>query len=220
MAPAIARAHISISSGAAAANTTQEVSFSVGHGCEGSDTLKVRVQIPAGITSVRPMPNDFGKASIEKDAAGLVTAVIWQKADADLYAADIAYYKLIIRLKTPDMPFTTLYFPIEQTCKSADGGVTTVNWSMLPGAAAADGGVADEPAAELNIAPARVAGWNKLKTAVAVTELKRFFGDAQIVWKGAAAYSANAATTDLIKATAGVTPLTSLAAGDEIWVKY
>jgi len=53
-----------------------------------------------------------------------------------------------------------------------------------------------------------------------VPDLSVFFNDAQIVWKGAAAYSANPATTDLIKATSGVSGLSSLAANDEVWVKY
>jgi hypothetical protein len=50
--------------------------------------------------------------------------------------------------------------------------------------------------------------------------LKAFFGDAQIVWKGTAAFSANPTTAGLIAGTSGVTALTSIAAGDVIWVKH
>jgi hypothetical protein len=56
--------------------------------------------------------------------------------------------------------------------------------------------------------------------AVSVADLGVYFTDAQIVWKGTAAYSLNPTTTELIKATSGASPLDALAAGDEIWVKY
>jgi uncharacterized protein YcnI len=219
LAPAAAGAHVSIISGPGAANATQEVTFGVGHGCEGADTYKVKVDIPAGVTSVRPMRSDFGKVAVEKDAAGLVTAVTWQKADADALDADIAFYKLVIRMKLPDKPFTTVFFPAHQTCRAANGTLSVVDWKMLPTDAPVDGGE-DEPAPSIAIVPAHKPGWNKMTVAVAVADLGTYFGDAQIVWKGSAAYSANPATTDLIKATSGVTALTSLAAGDEIWVKY
>jgi hypothetical protein len=53
-----------------------------------------------------------------------------------------------------------------------------------------------------------------------VPDLSVFFGDAQIVWKGTAAYSSNPATAELAKMTSGVSELTALDAGDEIWVRY
>jgi periplasmic copper chaperone A len=219
VAPRAVSAHISIVSGVAASNATQEIVFGVGHGCEGADTNKVRIEIPAGVTSVRPMRSDFGKASVEKDAAGTITAVAWQKADADALDADLAYYKLVVRLKTPDKPYTSLFFVAHQTCRAMDGALSTVDWSMKPGDAVPDGGES-EPAPTLLLAPAHKPGWNKLVVALAVTDLASTFGDAQIVWKDAAAWSPSATTTDLIKATPGVTALTALVAGDTIWVRY
>jgi len=217
--PDLAQAHVSIASGAAFANTTQEVVFGIGHGCAGADTYRVRVQIPAGVTSVRAMRGDFGAASVERDATGVVTTVVWQKADADLLAEDVAYYKLVLRLKVPNAPFSTVYFPTQQTCRAADGTTTTTAWVGLPTDPAVDGGT-DEPAPALLVVPARVPGWNKVTVPAAVSDLGAYFGDALIVWKGAAAFSSNPATKELITATPGVTALTSLAASDEIWVKY
>ena len=214
---AFSAGHVSISSGPGFADTTQEVTFSVGHGCEGFDTSGVRLTIPAGVTSVRAVPNDFGKATVEKDAAGLVTAVSWQKAPADVLPGDTAYYKLVVRFRVPNQPFTTVHFPARQTCIGADGGLMNVDWTAtmpLP-----DGG-GPEPAPALNIVPARRPGWNKYTVPAAISDLSIFFGDALIVWKGSAAYSANPNTASLIGMTAGVTSLTALAANDEIWVKY
>ena len=206
--PAVAAAHISVASGPGFANTTQEITFGVGHGCAGADTYRVRVEIPAGVTSVRPLRSDFGKVSVEKDAAGTITAVSWQKADADALDADLAYYKLVVRLKVPDQPFTTLFFPAQQTCRAADGTMSTVDWKMLPTDPVVDGGT-DEPAPALVVLPARKPGWNKFVVAQAVPDVAALFGDAQIVWKGSAAYSANPATAELIAATPGVTALTA-----------
>lgn len=213
--PALASAHISVSSGPGFANTTQEIVFGVGHGCAGADTYSVRMEIPAGVTSVRPERSDFGKVSVEKDAAGNVTAIAWQKADQDLLESDISYYKLAIRLKVPNQPFTTLYFPTRQTCKASDGTLTTTDWVGTP----ATSGSA-EPAPALQIVPARKPGWNKFTVPSALSDLGVFFGDAQIVWKGSAAYSPNPATLELAQGTDGVTTLTGLQANDEVWVKY
>ena len=188
----------------------------------------MRLEIPAGVTSVRPERSDFGKVSVEKDAAGVITAVVWQKAVADALDSDIAYYKLVVRMKVPDVPFQTLYFPAHQTCRAMDGTMSVVDWIGTPtttaatpdGGTDADAGAEPEPAPALVVLPARRAGWNKLTVAQAVADLSVVFGDAQIVWKGTAAYSANPTTVELINATTGVTALTSLDASDEIWVKY
>lgn len=218
--PGVARAHVSIVSGPGFANTTQEITFGVGHGCAGADTYRVRIEIPADVLSVRPMRSDFGKVSVEKDTAGTITAVSWQKPDADALDADLAYYKLVVRLKVPNKPFTTYFFKSQQTCRAMDGTLSTVGWTMLPTDPVVDGGSTDEPAPALVVLPARQPGWNKFVVAQPVADLSTIFSDAQIVWKGTAAYSANANTAALIGSTTGVTALTSLAANDEIWVKY
>jgi len=80
-----------------------------------------------------------------------------------------------------------------------------------------------EPSPLLVVVPAHSPGWNKiaLTAAVAAKDFGAYFGDAQVVWKGSAAFSANATVSALIGTTAGVTTLTTdLAIGDEIWVKY
>jgi len=208
-----AQAHISIASTPGTANVTQEVTFGVGHGCDGKDTVKVTIDIPAGVTSVRPMRSDFGNVSLTKNGT-VVTGVTWEKTDP-LAQGDIAYYKLVIRLKPPNTPFTQVVFPAHQTCKDAQGNLTVVDWTAAPGT---DAGTAEE-APVLQVMPARVAGWNKYTLPADVKDLK-VFNDALIVWKGNAAYSGNANTLAQIKAEAGVTELKELKSGDEIWVKY
>jgi uncharacterized protein YcnI len=212
-----AQAHIEIDSGNATSNATNEVVFGVGHGCSGADTNKVVVEIPAGVTSVRPMRSDFAMPTVEKDTAGNVTTITWQKT-ADALDTDIAFYRLTVRLKTPDKPFTTIYFVAHQTCRAADGTLSTVDWSDLP--TTPQNQQTGNPAAALKLLPARVAGWNKYTVPAAMPDLKVYFSDALIVWKGTSAFSANTNITPLITTTSGVTALTSLNANDEVWVKY
>lgn len=215
---ALALGHVSIISGPGIANATQELTFGVGHGCAGNDTSMVRTTIPAGVTSVRAMTSDFGRATVGVDGTGAPTSVTWQRATADLLPVDTNFYKLTLRVKLPNTPFQVLYFPTEQTCVQADGGTLTSSWTDTSGLPP-DGGT-QEPSPAVVIVPAHKPGWNKLTMPVAVENLGVFFSDAQIVWRGNAAYSASSTTTELIAGTAGVTSLSALAAGDEIWVKY
>jgi uncharacterized protein YcnI len=213
--PGVALAHVSVTSGPAFANTTQEITFAVGHGCEGSDTTRVVIEIPAGVTSVRPETSDFGQVDVATDDAGTVVLVSWQKPEGAVLPTDTLFYKLLVRLKTPDAPFSTLYFPAHQTCRAADSTTKIVDWVGLD---ETDASV--EPAPALRVVPARFPGWNKFTVAGAVTDLSFFFPDADIVWRDTSAYSINPTTMDLITATDGVSALDSLRAGDEIWVKY
>jgi len=211
-----ALAHVEVQSGTAPSNATSEVVFAVGHGCSGNDTLKVVVDIPAGVTGVRPMRSDFANPTVQKDPAGTITSVTWQKPVAEALDSDALFYRLSIRLKTPDQPLTTVYFPVHQTCRAANGDLTTVDWIDIPPSTATG-----NPAAALKLVPARMPGWNKFTVPVAMTDLSVFFKDASIVWKGtASAYSANPHIASLITGTSGVSSLTSLNAGDEVWVKY
>lgn len=216
LAPATVWAHVSIASGPAFADVSQEVTFGVGHGCEGADTYAVSVEIPAGVTSIRPETSDFGQVDVETDSAGTIVRVIWQKPDADVLDSDTQYYKLTMRLRTPDEPFTSLFFPSQQTCRAADGTETVVDWVGID---VEEGGEV-EPAPELFVVPERFPGWNRFTVGTAIADLGVFFADAEIVWRGNAAYSINPTTVDLIGSTEGVTLLESLEADDEIWVKY
>jgi periplasmic copper chaperone A len=208
---ATARAHVSLSSGPAFANKSQKITFGVGHGCEGADTASVRVDIPAGITSVRAMTSDFGKPMFIKDVSNNITAVVWTKADAEVLPEDLGFYDITLRARVADVPFTTIVWKVTQTCKLTDGTVLPpVVWEGVDGPA-------------LKVVPARLTGWNKFVVgrAVVAADLPGYFGDAQIVWRGAAAYSPNANIMAQIGTTAGVTVLNAdLAPNDEIWVKY
>src|SRR5687768_9697409 len=210
---AVAGAHPHIDSGPAQANKSgQLVTFGVSHGCTGKDTVKITIAIPAGITSVRGLYGPFGAPTVTKTGTD-VTSVTWEKATYE--AGDDTYPQFTLRLKVADVPFTSIPFTVTQTCRDASGD-TVVVWDAPDDA----GGNA---APRLTVVPSRSTGWNKLtlSTAVAQDDIPMYFADAQIVWKGTAAYSSNAAVAAMIAMTPGVTALSGgLAAGDEIWVKY
>jgi hypothetical protein len=224
--PSLAAAHITITSGPAIANKSgQKVTFAVNHGCTAAnnkklDTLSFQVDVPAGIdpASVRAMPSDFAaKPEVTKDGAN-VTSVKWSRNADDLQSDDLAYYEVTLRLKVMDVPFTKIPFVISQVCRPPGGTIlddVTVIWTGPPSEA--------EPSPLLVVVPARSTGWNKLvlTTGVAAADFGAYLGDAQVVWRGTAAFSPNATVAGLIAKTSGVSTLAGdLASGDEIWVKY
>jgi uncharacterized protein YcnI len=219
----LAHAHVGLTAAGPYAGATVEANFNVGHGCAGLDTYSVKIRIPSGVTSVRVVENgSFATVTTEKDAAENVTSVTFTKAQGAVRAADDAFYKLVLRLKLPANPFTTVYFPTSQVCKSADGNMTmTTEWSATT-EPVPDAGEQAEPAPALLVLPTRAPGWNKYTAATGMDKLKvaDLFKDALIVWAGEAAYSANPNTTELIKAEDGVEVLEVIQPGTEFWVKY
>ena len=216
----VARAHVSISSGPATANKSQIITFGVGHGCTDAndkhlDTVKVRIELPSTMTSVRGLRSDFGPPAVTK--SNTMTVVEWTKPAADLLEGDDAYYELEVRARVPDAPLSKLKIVVIQTCQNKTTSATVESrWE------ADEGATTGEPAPYLTIVPAHSTGWTKLTVPRAITqdEVAMYFGDAQILWRGTAAYSSNANTAALISTTPGVTALDGLAANDEIWVKY
>ena len=215
--PAAAFAHVSLA-GPGYAGKSQVLVFSIGHGCTGADTISLEIMLPEELSSVRAMPGAFGDLKVNADEDGVVSSVVWSKDDAR--DADELFYQFSLRAKLPDAPFTTLLFPATQVCRAADGTETTVKWAATAEeVAAAKEGEEPEPAPTLVILPARAPGWNKYEAKDAIDDLS-IFDDAEIVWVGDAAYSANPTTMELIADESDVNVLTKIKAGAEIWVKY
>jgi uncharacterized protein YcnI len=212
LATAGAHAHVEIAA-PAFAGTSQIITLNVGHGCEGADTVGVEVQIPKEVTSVRGLPNFFGFADVKTDASGAVTSVVWTKTDTR--PADDQFYQVQIRIKVPEMPFQTLYFPTTQHCRNAEGDESSTAWTST----ATPVPEGKEPAPALVVLPPRTPGWNKYTAPKNITDLS-VFDDAQIVWVGDSAYSPNEATAAMIASEDGVSQLTKIDAKAEIWVKY
>lgn len=204
-----ALAHVSVS-GPGFAGQRQILTFNVGHGCAGDDTVAVEIRLPEQVNAVRPVRGALGEGEVMTSSAGIPLAVTFSKQNAR--AMDDQYYRVALQITVPDTPFTTLYFPAIQTCRSAVGDETTHEWIGLPGDP-------EDPAPALTIMPERRPGWNKVVPDQTLTDLS-LFDDAQIVWQGNAAYSGSETTMELIMNTADVGVLSEISAGMDVWVKY
>lgn len=150
-----ARAHVTLESKQAAIGSYYKAVFAVPHGCTGSATVRLRVQIPEGVISVKPMPKPGwtvetvkGKYAVEYQHHGSkfsegVKEVVWSggRLADDNYDEFIAATYLTTGLK----PNTTLYFPVVQECEQ---GVS--RWIDIP----KDGGHDDKsPAPGVTLTP-------------------------------------------------------------------
>ncbi|WP_245294259.1 DUF1775 domain-containing protein [Rhizobium etli] len=66
-----ANAHVTLEQSQAQSGKAYKAVLRVGHGCEGKATIKIRVQIPEGLLSAKPMPKsgwtmDKGNAAYER----------------------------------------------------------------------------------------------------------------------------------------------------------
>ena len=132
-----ASAHVTLENRQATVGSYYKAVFTVPHGCAGSATIKIRVQIPEGVIAVKPMPKAGwsveaikGKYSAEYDYHGKkfsegVKEVVWNggKLPDDNYDEFVVSTFLTGGLK----PNSTLYFPVVQECEQ---GVS--RWIDIP----------------------------------------------------------------------------------------
>lgn len=132
-----ANAHVTLENRQTITGSFYKAVFAVPHGCAGSPTTKIRVQIPEGVIAVKPMPKAGwsveaikGKYAAEYDFHGSkfsegVKEVVWSggKLPDDNYDEFVVSTYLTDGLK----PNTTLYFPVVQECEQ---GVS--RWIDIP----------------------------------------------------------------------------------------
>jgi uncharacterized protein YcnI len=137
LATSSASAHITLENREATIGSSYKAVFVVPHGCAGSATIKIRVQIPEGVIGVKPMPKPGwtveaikGKYAADYDFHGAklsegVKEVVWSggKLPDDNYDEFVISTFLTNSLK----PNTTLYFPTLQECEQ---GVS--RWIDIP----------------------------------------------------------------------------------------
>ena len=122
-----AHAHVTLEGRQATIGTWYKAVFAVPHGCAGSATTKIRVQIPDGVIDVKPMPKPGwnvevvkGKYAAPYDFHGGkilegAKEVVWSggKLADDNYDEFVISTYLTATLK----PDTVLYFPTVQECE-------------------------------------------------------------------------------------------------------
>jgi uncharacterized protein YcnI len=155
-----ALAHVTLETRETPVGTGYKAIFRVPHGCKGAATVKLRVQIPAGVIAVKPMPKPgwsvetvkgkYDKAYPYYHGAMLsegVTEVAWSGGTL----LDEHYDEFVLQafLTTELKPETTLYFPVVQECEQG-----AERWIEIPegGKTAAD---YEKPAPGVKLLPAK-----------------------------------------------------------------
>jgi uncharacterized protein YcnI len=154
-----ASAHVTLENRQASPGSYYKAVFAIPHGCAGSATVKIRVQIPEGVIAVKPMPKPGwtletvkGKYATSYSHHGAtvtegVKEVAWSggKLMDDNYDEFVVSTFLTGSLK----PNTTLYFPVVQECEQ---GIS--RWIDIPeGDKTAHGHDSKSPAPGVKLMP-------------------------------------------------------------------
>lgn len=128
---AAANAHVTISPDTAEAGAYAVLTVSVPHGCDGSATTRVAIQIPDGINAVTPTRNAF--YSVEKTMEALATPIVdghgnevTERVSEVVYTASTPLpaderdaFELVLKLPD-DAAGSQLVFPTVQTCEEGE----------------------------------------------------------------------------------------------------
>jgi periplasmic copper chaperone A len=132
-----ASAHITLKSKEAAIGSSYDAVLVVPHGCAGSATTKIRVQIPEGVIVVKPMPTAgwnvetiTGKYAATYDYQGSsisegVKEVVWSGGKLPDHTRE--EFAISTFLTSGLKPDSVLYFPTVQECEQ---GVS--RWIDIP----------------------------------------------------------------------------------------
>jgi uncharacterized protein YcnI len=153
----IAAAHVTLEVKEAPAGSIYKAVLRVGHGCDGAATVAIRVQIPAGVIAVKPMPKPGWELTtktgpypepvqyFEQTLTEGVQEVSWAGGSLP----DAWYDEFVFRGQLPDGEAgTTVWFPIVQEC---EGGAVH-RWIEIPAAGESEDDY-DEPAPGLTLTP-------------------------------------------------------------------
>lgn len=153
-----AAAHVFLETKQATVGASYKAVFAVPHGCKGSPTVKIRVQIPEGVIAVKPMPKAGwsldvveGKYASEYDYHGnKLSSGVKEVAWSGGKLPDHNYDEFVISsfLTSSLKPNTTLYFPVVQECET---GVS--RWIEIPAEGAGHSQEGKSPAPGVKLLP-------------------------------------------------------------------
>ena len=116
-----ASAHVTLAETSAKAGSYYVATFRVSHGCDGSPTTALRIEIPASVAFAHPQPKPGWTLAMDHDD-DRVTAIIWKGGDLPSDEFD----EFSVMLKLPK-DAGSLVFPATQTCEK---GVE--QWNEVP----------------------------------------------------------------------------------------
>lgn len=151
--PGAADAHVSLQVKEAPAGSYYKAVLQVGHGCEGSPTREIRVKVPDGMVSAKPMPKPgwqvetvVGPLARPYESHGAriaegVTEIRWTGGSLD----DAHYDEFVFRGRLPDEAGRVVHFPVVQLCEAGEH-----RWIEVPEEGQPE---PEEPAPALRLTP-------------------------------------------------------------------
>lgn len=122
--PMAASAHVTVTPGEATAGSYTVLEFAFGHGCEGSATTSLTIDLPEGLESVTPQLEPGWSVEAVGADTGIASQVIYT---ADEPVEDGFRSTVTIQVKLPeDSAGETLAFPVLQNCVEGE-----TNWAEL-----------------------------------------------------------------------------------------
>ena len=130
--------HVALEAKSASAGSVYKAVFQVGHGCDGSATTGISVQIPAGFQGAKPYPKAGWTLSVKRDKLARphdshgnqvsddVSVVSWTAVSKEAALQDAFFDEFVLRGKLPETA-GPLWFKVLQTCMNGSN-----DWSELP----------------------------------------------------------------------------------------
>lgn len=121
-----ASAHVTVQPNEAGAGAYFQAAFNVGHGCDGSSTIAIRVKVPDGVVSVKPQMKpgwtiEIKTRKLETPQAAMHGKTISETVDEIAWRGgplpDNQYDTFGLMMKLPNTPGQNLYFPVVQECE-------------------------------------------------------------------------------------------------------
>ena len=139
-------AHVTLETGSAPAGSYYKAVLRVGHGCAGSATKAIRMQLPVGFEAAKPMPKAGWALALSANSS----EVTWTAQSPDNTLPDAHYDEFVLRTKLPanaSAAAVPAWFKVLQSC---DNGVN--DWSQTPESGTSTKGL-KTPAALLMVEP-------------------------------------------------------------------
>ncbi len=153
-----AAAHVVLEYQVAPAGASYRATFKVGHGCDGSPTRQVSVEIPPGVRGAKPMPKPGWALEVVREKLAQpytshgrtisedVARVTWTARSREDQLPHDHYDEFVLAVQTPAKA-GTLYWPVRQLCEQG-----RLDWVEVP-APGQKRGVLKAPAAVLEVMP-------------------------------------------------------------------
>ncbi|WP_344686071.1 DUF1775 domain-containing protein, partial [Microbacterium terrae] len=122
--PLAASAHVHVDPGTASAGSTQTLTFAFSHGCDGSPTTALAIDVPEGVANVTPIVQGGWSIARDLGSDGIATRVVFT---ADTPVEDgLKATVSMDALFAEDAADTDIAFPVTQLCAEGETAWTQI----------------------------------------------------------------------------------------------